>query len=61
LPKRRSEGDKLLRAAGPASFFDAIEMLSDEGQDRLAKYASGGHADMPLEGFWTPDELKRYR
>jgi site-specific DNA-methyltransferase (adenine-specific) len=58
LPKRRSEGDKVLRAAGPASFFDAIEMLSDEGLERLAVYAGGGHTDVPLEGFWTSDELK---
>lgn len=59
LPKRRSEGDKVLRAAGPASFFDAIEMLSDDGQARLALYAQGGHTRMPLEGFWTAEELNR--
>jgi len=60
LPERRSEGDKILRAAGPGAFFDAVAMLADDGKARLAAYAKGGHAAMPLEGFWTPDELKRH-
>jgi site-specific DNA-methyltransferase (adenine-specific) len=53
LPKRGSEGDVALRAAGRAAFFDAIEMLSPEDQSRLAQYASGGHQARPLPGFWT--------
>src|SRR5207344_2813962 len=28
LPRRSSEGDTALRAAGPGAFFDAVEMLS---------------------------------
>ena len=35
LPRRPSEGDTALRAAGPEAFFDAIEMLSD-GEPRAA-------------------------
>lgn len=58
LPKRPSEGDTALRAAGPHAFFDAIEMLSDEGRTRLERYASGALAE-PLGGFWTDADLDR--
>lgn len=58
LPKRPSEGDTALRAAGPGAFFDAIEMLSDEGRARLEEYASGGYAaKSPKVGFWTERDL----
>ncbi len=58
LPKRPSEGDTALRAAGPDAFFDAIEMLSDEGRARLEEYATGGHAGGPPKtGFWTERDL----
>ncbi|HEX9530195.1 MAG TPA: site-specific DNA-methyltransferase [Acidimicrobiales bacterium] len=57
LPKSRSQGDRVLRAAGPAPFFDAMEMLSASDQDRLAAYAGGGRSLRPLEGFWTGKEL----
>jgi len=56
LPKRPSEGDTALRAAGPTAFFDAIEMLSDTGRDRLEQYA-GGVRRSPLAGFWSPSDL----
>lgn len=59
LPKRPSEGDTALRAAGPDAFFDAIEMLSGESLDRLERYAKGGCADDPQPGFWTPQDLAR--
>jgi hypothetical protein len=59
LPKRPSEGDTALRAAGPAAFFDAIEMLSPEGLARLELYAKGGFTDDPQLGFWTPQDLGR--
>ena len=59
LPRRPSEGDTALRSAGPEAFFDAIEMLSDEGWDRLKAYAQGGHPGEPLLGFWTPADLER--
>jgi len=57
LPRHPSEGDTALRAAGPDTFFDAIEMLSPEGVQRLARYAQGGFTDSPLPGFWTVDDL----
>ena len=59
LPRRPSEGDTALRAAGPDAFFDAVEMLSDEGRERLERYAQGGHTDEPLFGFWTAADLAR--
>lgn len=60
LPKAKSEGDVALRAAGPEAFFDAVEMLSDDGQQRLAAYATGRHA-VPLTGFWTERDIDRVR
>lgn len=59
LPKRPSEGDKALRAAGPDAFFDAIEMLSEESLERLKRYAKGGFTDDPQPGFWTTQDLAR--
>lgn len=59
LPRRPSEGDTALRAAGPDAFFDAIEMLSDEGRERLERYAEGGFVDDPQPGFWTEVDLAR--
>jgi DNA modification methylase len=56
LPRPGSDGDRALRKAGPTAFFDAVEMLSDEGQLRLAAYAAGG-AVRPQPGFWTDDDL----
>jgi site-specific DNA-methyltransferase (adenine-specific) len=57
LPKRPSEGDTALRAAGPQAFFDAVDMLSSDGFERLRNYAAGGHEERPLVGFWSPDDL----
>lgn len=57
LPKHRSEGDTALRAAGPRAFFDAVDILSDKGRDRLAAYAQGGAANGPLPGFWAEKDL----
>jgi DNA modification methylase len=54
LPKKGSEGDLALRAAAEqGGFFDAIEMRSVEGYERLRKYAAGGHSEVPLSGFLT--------
>jgi site-specific DNA-methyltransferase (adenine-specific) len=58
LPRRGSEGDLALRAAGPDAFFDAVEMLSSEGRRRLAGYATGTHR-LPLPGFWTERDIAR--
>jgi hypothetical protein len=56
LPRRRSEGDSALRAAGPGAVFDVVDMLSDDGAERLQRYAAGG-ADAPQPGFWTAADL----
>src|SRR2546423_388792 len=52
LPRKGSEGDIALRAAGEDAFFDAIEMRSSDDIERLRKYGAGGHRDTPLPGFW---------
>jgi site-specific DNA-methyltransferase (adenine-specific) len=59
LPKRPSEGDTALRAAGPDAFFDAIEMLSPDSLERLERYATEGFTDNPQSGFWTTQDLAR--
>ncbi len=59
LPARPGEGDTAMRAAGPDAFFDAVEMLSDDGRSRLERYAKGGFTDAPLPGFWTDRDLDR--
>ncbi len=61
LPRRPSEGDTAMRAAGPGAFFDAIEMLSGEGRERLRRYAKGGMASQPLPGFWSEADLAAWR
>lgn len=58
LPKRGTDGDAALKAAGPDAFFDAIEMYSPDGMDRLKRYAKGGQA-RPSEGFWSSADLQR--
>jgi DNA modification methylase len=59
LPRRPGEGDTALRAAGPQVFFDAVDLLSTEGLERLQRYAKGGSARQPLLGFWTEQDLAR--
>ena len=59
LPRRPSEGDTALRAAGPHAFFDAVAMLSADDRARLAYYAASGGAD-PRPGFWTDTDLGRH-
>lgn len=58
LPKPKSEGHTALHAAGPMAFFDAVQMLSEEDQQRLRIYSQGGHADRPLPGFWSEKEIQ---
>jgi len=57
LPPKRSSGDRALRAAGHETVFDAIEILSESGHERLHAYARGGQRDLPLPGFWTASDL----
>lgn len=54
LPHPGSPGDRALRAVGPASVFDAIEMFDPAGRNRLAGYALGSPQ---LAGFWTEADL----
>ncbi|HUR78361.1 MAG TPA: site-specific DNA-methyltransferase [Acidimicrobiales bacterium] len=58
LPKRPSEGDTVMRSAGPEAFFDAIALLDDADRARLAAYATGD-AETPSAGFWTAADLNR--
>jgi site-specific DNA-methyltransferase (adenine-specific) len=59
LPRRPSEGDTALRAAGPDTVFDVVDLLSVDGLERLARYAKGGLTGRPEPGFWTAAELAR--
>jgi DNA modification methylase len=61
LPGRRSEGDRALRAAGPAVVFDVVDVRSMTDRDRLAQYAATGPADGPQPGFWSADDITRRR
>lgn len=58
LPKRPSEGDAVMRSAGPTAFFDAIGLLDDADRARLASYATGT-VSTPALGFWTVNDLAR--
>jgi DNA modification methylase len=57
LPRRSSEGDMALRAAGPDACFDVVDLGSSDARTRLAAYARGGHTRAPLPGFWTDADL----
>ena len=57
LPKRSSEGDIALRAAGPGLVFDAIDLLDASARERLAGYAVSGPGDGPQVGFWSVADL----
>lgn len=59
LPRRPSEGDTALRAAGPGLIFDAVDLFSAGGRERLQRYAKGGHANAAEPGFWTTADLNR--
>jgi DNA modification methylase len=61
LPRRGSDGDRALRNATRAAFFDAIEIFSDDDFARLKAYAGGGYGSNgagPLPGFWTERDLE---
>ena len=58
---RSGEPATALRAAGPHAFFDAIELGSDDGRDRLERYAKGGFTDDPQPGFWNAGDIDRLR
>ncbi|MGE3361103.1 MAG: site-specific DNA-methyltransferase [Acidimicrobiia bacterium] len=57
LPKQPGEGDTALRAAGPDTVFDVVDLLADGDAERLRHYAKGGAGSRPRPGFWTAAEL----
>jgi len=59
LPRRPSEGDTAMRAAGPTVIFDAVDLFSTGGRERLQGYAKGGHSNAAEPGFWTTADLTR--
>jgi hypothetical protein len=59
VPRRPSEGDAALRAAGPAACFDVVDLLADDGRARLQRYAKGAGTGRPEPGFWTAADLTR--
>jgi hypothetical protein len=62
LPRRGTEADTALRAAGPDIVHDVIGLLDGSALARLAQYAAGDHATrQPLCGFWTPTAQHRRR
>ncbi len=61
LPKRPSEGDTVMRSAGPSAFYDAIALLEDAHRARLASYAIAGRGAPAQPGFWTAADLSRVR
>jgi len=61
LPRRGSEADLALRAAGPAAFVDVVELTDDAALQRLRAYAKGGRADRPEPGFWTARDITHVR
>lgn len=54
LPPKNSAGAHALRTAHGATFHDAIDMLSDEGQARLRRYAAGEHRGAPVGELLLP-------
>jgi len=58
LPKRGTDGDRALRNATPAAFFDALEIFSEADFARLRLYATGGRHEQPLPGFWAESDLE---
>ena len=57
LPTANDPAARALRGVGRAGFFDAVELLSGDGQERLQAYAAGGRHDRPEPGFWAPRHL----
>lgn len=57
LPKQNSPGEKALRAVGPWSVFDAVEMFDPHSVARLRQYAAG--TDVPIVGFWDEAAIEK--
>ena len=50
LPRRRTELDQALRAAGTEAFHDVIDVFDPDALARLGRYAEGERTQVP--GFW---------
>ena len=50
LPRKPSEGETALRAAGSDLITDAVDLFDPAGLQRLARLAAGG---APEPGFWA--------
>jgi site-specific DNA-methyltransferase (adenine-specific) len=59
LPRRPSDGDAALRAAGPQVLFDVVDMLSPDAARRLRHYAERGSSTIAQAGFWAASDLSR--
>ena len=57
LPPPGTEGDRALRAVGPAAIFDILAVVGGESGLRLRAYAQDGSTPGPRTGFWTQREL----
>ena len=58
LPRRPSEGDTALRAAGPDAVFDVVDCLRG-GSGAVGPLRQGGLTGRPEPGFWTAADLAR--
>jgi DNA modification methylase len=58
LPRKSSEGDATLRAAGPQALFDVVDLFDNDARIRLREYAGGTSVAQALPGYWTPIELE---
>jgi DNA modification methylase len=54
LPPPGSNGDVALRAVHGKSYFDALELLSPSGHERLRRYAEGGGDGGPMGALLPP-------
>ena len=54
LPESGSAGGSALRGARGEIIFDAVDMLSPEGRDRLRRYAAGEGAAGPIGELYPP-------
>ena len=57
LPARNEPAARALKAVGRAGFFDAVELLSADGDARLRTYAVGARHERPEPGFWADRHL----
>ena len=58
LPKRGSEGWKALKAVGPESVFDVIEIYRERDRIRLGEYGAQ-EFPVPIEGFWSSEQIEQ--